>query len=35
MTPKPVIDVNATGGNILRRRLEKGYTVLPRADSSA
>lgn len=28
MTPYPVIDVKATGENILRRRLEKGYTVL-------
>ena len=31
MTPYPVIDVKATGENILRRRIEKGYTVLPRA----
>ena len=28
MTPYPVIDVKATGENILRRRLEMGYTVL-------
>ena len=28
MTPYPVIDVKATGENILRRRLERGYTVL-------
>lgn len=28
MTPYPVIDVKATGKNILRRRIEKGYTVL-------
>ena len=28
MTPYPVIDVKATGENILRRRLEKGCTVL-------
>ena len=28
MTPYPVIDVKATGENILRRRIEKGYTVL-------
>ena len=27
MTPYPVIDVKATGENILRRRREKGYTV--------
>ena len=27
MTPYPVIDVKATGENILRRRIEKGYTV--------
>ena len=25
----PVIDVKATGENILRRRIEKGCTVLP------
>ena len=31
----PVIDPRATGENILRRRLEKGYTVLPRAYCSA
>ena len=31
MTPYPVIDVKATGENILRRRLKKGCTVLPRA----
>ena len=24
----PVIDVKATGENILRRRIERGYTVL-------
>lgn len=35
MTPYPVIDVKATGENILRRRLEKGCTVLPRAYCSA
>ena len=29
MTPYPVIDGKATGENILRRRLEKGCTVLP------
>ena len=29
MTPYPVIDVKATGENILRRRIEKGCTVLP------
>lgn len=29
MTPYPVINVKATGENILRRRLEKGGTVLP------
>ncbi len=29
MTPYPVIDVKATGENILRRRIEKGGTVLP------
>ena len=28
MTPYPVIDVKATGENILRRRIERGYTVL-------
>lgn len=28
MTPYPVIDVKATGENILRRRLEMGCTVL-------
>ena len=28
MQPYPVIDPKATGENILRRRLEKGYTVL-------
>lgn len=28
MRPYPVIDPKATGENILRRRLEKGYTVL-------
>ena len=28
MTPYPVINVKATGENILRRRIEKGYTVL-------
>ena len=28
MTPYPVIDVKATGENILRRRIEKGCTVL-------
>ena len=28
MTPYPVIDVKATGENILHRRIEKGYTVL-------
>ena len=33
--PYPVIDVKATGENILRRRIEKGYTVLPRACCSA
>lgn len=27
--PYPVIDVKATGENILRRRIEKGCTVLP------
>ena len=26
--PYPVIDVKATGENILRRRIERGYTVL-------
>lgn len=26
--PYPVINVKATGENILRRRIEKGYTVL-------
>ena len=26
--PYPLIDVKATGENILRRRIEKGYTVL-------
>ena len=31
----PVIDGKATGENILRRRIEKGYTVLPRACCSA
>ena len=31
----PLIDVKATGENILRRRIEKGYTVLPRACCSA
>ena len=35
MTPYPVIDGKATGENILRRRIEKGYTVLPRACCSA
>lgn len=35
MTPYPVIDVKATGENILRRRIERGYTVLPRACCSA
>lgn len=29
MMPYPVIDVKATGENILRRRIEKGCTVLP------
>lgn len=29
MTPYPVIDGKATGENILRRRIEKGCTVLP------
>lgn len=29
MTPYPVIDVKATGENILRRRIEKGCMVLP------
>ena len=29
MTPYPVINVKATGESILRRRLEKGGTVLP------
>lgn len=29
MTPYPVIDVKATGENILRRWLEMGCTVLP------
>ena len=29
MTLYPVIDVKATGENILRRRIEKGGTVLP------
>ena len=28
MMPYPVIDVKATGENILRRRIERGYTVL-------
>ena len=28
MTPYPVIDVKATGENILRRRIEREYTVL-------
>ena len=28
MTPYPVIDVKATGENILRRRIEMGCTVL-------
>lgn len=28
MTPYPVINVKATGENILHRRIEKGYTVL-------
>ena len=28
MMPYPVIDVKATGENILRRRLEMGCTVL-------
>ena len=28
MRPYPVIDPKATGENILRRRIEKGYTVL-------
>ena len=27
MTPYPVIDVKATGENILRCRIERGYTV--------
>ena len=27
MRPYPVIDPKATGENILRRRIEKGYTV--------
>ena len=27
MRPYPVIDPRATGENILRRRIEKGYTV--------
>ena len=27
MTPYPVIDVKATGENILRRRIEREYTV--------
>lgn len=31
MMPYPVIDVKAAGENILRRRLEMGCTVLPRA----
>ena len=35
MTPYPVIDVKATGENILRRRFEMGCTVLPRACCSA
>ena len=29
MMPYPLIDVKATGENILRRRIEKGCTVLP------
>ena len=29
MTPYPVIDVKATGENILHRRIEMGCTVLP------
>ena len=28
MMPYPVIDVKAAGENILRRRIERGYTVL-------
>ena len=28
MMPYPLIDVKATGENILRRRIERGYTVL-------
>lgn len=35
MMPYPVIDVKATGENILRRRIEMGCTVLPRAYCSA
>ena len=35
MMPYPVINVKATGENILRRRIEKGCTVLPRACCSA
>ena len=35
MMSYPVIDGKATGENILRRRIEKGYTVLPRACCSA
>ena len=31
MMPYPVINGKAAGENILRRRLEKGCTVLPRA----
>ena len=31
MMPYPLINGKATGENILRRRLEKGCTVLPRA----
>lgn len=33
--PYPLINGKAAGENILRRRLEKGYTVLPRAYCSA
>ena len=35
MTPYPVINGKAAGENILRRRLEMGCTVLPRAYCSA
>ena len=35
MTPYPVINVKATGENILLRRREMGCTVLPRAYCSA